>query len=418
VVGGDPSELDEASAAACAHCGERLLPGASFCEACGTRVGGAAPAGAPAPARAAPGGHGSTDSTPTAPTNAPGAADPSAPCVKCGGEVATDGYCTMCGHRALEPITVDDRGDLAAATHRGRRHDRNEDAAALAVTAEGWPVLIVSDGVSASPNPHKASVAAVRAVLARLDGTPFGGLDALSGAVTDAQAAACAVPADGDPNWPADGTSPACTLVIAVGAPGAVHVANVGDARAHLLTPGGRPTAGDPDVSTLEAPVPGGPADPTSSPVGAVAGTGDGTTTAAPAGGPALWQATQLTVDDSVAAQAVAGGVDPELALSLEGGHAITAWLGADATSVEPHLATIPAGPDDLLLACSDGLWNYAPTDAALGGLVSEDLPAPGRPLPSLAGLCQRWTAWAVDRGGADNVTVALAPVPAAGPDQ
>jgi serine/threonine protein phosphatase PrpC len=284
-------------------------------------------------------------------------------CVRCGAAIDSDGYCTSCGHRALEPVDVYDGRSLAYASHRGRRHHRNEDAGALAATAEGWSVLIVSDGVSASPNPHLASAAAVAAVAERLGGRPFEGPDDLAEAVARAQEAAVAVPAEGDPNWPEDGTHPACTLVAAVVTADAVHVANVGDARAHVLRP-------DPEA-------PGG------------------------------WTARQVSRDDSVAAAAVAEGADPSAALEAPGGHAITAWLGADAPKVEPRLGAAPVEPGDLVLACSDGLWNYAPTDDAMGELAGTMLPAAGEPVP-LAEVCERLVAWAVDAGGMDNICVAL----------
>jgi len=339
----------------CPACGEDLVPGARFCEACGAATGAVpeAPSGEdPADLDAAE--HGDE-----AEGEEPGAAA----CVRCGASIDADGYCTSCGHRALEPVDVSDGHTLAFATHRGRRHNRNEDAGALATTAEGWPVLIVSDGVSASPNPHLASAAAVAAVAERLGGRPFTGPADLDEAVAEAHAAAVEIPGDGDPNWPEDGTHPACTLVVTVVAGNEVHVANVGDARAYVLRR-------DPEA-------PGG------------------------------WAALQLSSDDSMAAAAVAAGADPSDALEGPAGHAITAWLGADAPVVEPHLgvATVEAG--DLVLACSDGLWNYAPTDAAIGELAGTMLPGPGEPVP-LAEVCERLVMWAVDSGGMDNICVAL----------
>jgi serine/threonine protein phosphatase PrpC len=145
-----------------------------------------------------------------------------------------------------------------------------------------------------------------------------------------------------------------------------VVVGNVGDARGHLLSP-----------------------DPT-----------------APGG----WSARQLTTDDSVAAAAVAAGADPEEALSGPAGHAITAWLGADAPGLTPHVAEVPVVVGDLLLADSDGLWNYAPTDAALGEVAGRFLPRQGEPVPA-ATVCEALVTWAVEAGGADNICVALAPV-------
>lgn len=355
----------EAAGAPCPACGEPLVGSAKFCEACGAPVAGADVSTSPAAAAAADGG-------------AP-------PCARCGAEIGDDGYCTSCGHRALEPVTVDDQGAMAYATHRGRRHDRNEDAAAVATTSEGWPVLVVSDGVSASPNPHRASAAAVEAAATRLAGRPFESNDDLVAAVELAHKAACDVPIAGDPHWVDDGTHPACTIVVAVVTPTDAHMANVGDARGYVLA-AGAPGASD-------------PSDPSGAPD---AGEGEPT-----------WQALQLTTDDSVAAEAVAEGVDPDVALTLEGGHAITGWLGADATSLEVHLVHHPVGPDDLVLVCSDGLWNYATTDAALGGLASAHLPPPGTPPGPLGPPCEELVDWANGRGGADNITVTIAVVPA-----
>jgi len=336
----------DAGPVACAACGEELVPGARFCEACGTATGTAPGAPAEDPAGAA----------------RPGAAV----CAHCSGRVGEDGYCTSCGLRAPEPVAVDDRGPLAYATHRGRRHPRNEDAAALAATAEGWPVLVVADGVSASPNPHLAAAAAVAAAAGRLDERPFAGAADLSAAVAAADEAARAVSPDGDPQWPADGTSPACTLVVTVAAPGAVHVANVGDARAYVLAPGA-------DTA---------------------------------------WEARQVSTDDGMAAEAVAAGADPAAALAGPAGHTITAWLGADAPALAPHLARAEGA--GLVLACSDGLWNYAPADEAMGALIAGALAAPPEGPGALGPACERLVSWAVDQGGVDNICVALAlpPIP------
>ena len=344
----------------CPACGEPLTQGARFCEACGAAAGdpGAVAFGAGGGDAARAGA--ATQSGPTAGPTAESAGE----CAKCGGTVDGDGYCTSCGHRALEEVTVDDRGAIAYATHRGRRHTRNEDSAALAVTSDGWPVLVVSDGVSVSPNPHRASAAAVAAAAGRLAGRPFGGEEDLLAAVADAHEAAVAVPNDDDPLWKADGSHPACTIVVAVATGDAVHVANVGDARAHLLH-----------------------------------GVDD------------RWTATQLTTDDSVAAQAVAQGIDPEVALNLPGGHGITAWLGADAPTPAPHVTTVTAASGDILLVTSDGLWNYAPTDPAMGELLTSVLPPPGAPAEPPADDCARLVDWANEQGGADNITVAITPV-------
>src|SRR5438105_4740191 len=61
-----------------------------------------------------------------------------------------------------------DAGLVAGVTDRGVRHQRNEDAIALATvyTAQGpVPLAIISDGVSSAPRPDEASLAAVRAAI-------------------------------------------------------------------------------------------------------------------------------------------------------------------------------------------------------------------------------------------------------------
>ncbi len=327
---------------ACPACGEPLVAGARFCESCGTPTG-------VGPGDAAGGVGGGTGGPPA--------------CANCGGEVGPDGYCTVCGHRAPEPVEVHAAGPAGWATHRGFRHHRNEDAGGVARTAEGWPVLVVADGVSASPSPDEASATAVAAVVAALGDRPLAGDGDLTAALEAAHAAVAELPNDQDPHWPPDDTHPACTIAVAVAGP-TVRVANVGDARAYLLAPAG-----------------------------------DG------------WRATQLSRDDSVAADAVAQGIDLEVALALPGGHGITAWLGADAFDLDPHLASADAPAGALVLVCSDGLWNYAPTDEAMSALVTAELGPPRRPAGPLPAACERLVRWALAQGGADNVTVALAPV-------
>jgi serine/threonine protein phosphatase PrpC len=68
------------------------------------------------------------------------------------------------------------------------------------------------------------------------------------------------------------------------------------------------------------------------------------------------------------------------------------------------------------VLVDSDGLWNYAATDVALAALVTAELGPPAAwPAAPLGDLCERLVSWAVDQGGLDNVTAALAPVPPGG---
>jgi serine/threonine protein phosphatase PrpC len=83
--------------------------------------------------------------------------------------------------------------------------------------------------------------------------------------------------------------------------------------------------------------------------------------------------------------------------------HAITHWVGADAPARPPRVSVLrPERPGRLLL-CSDGLWNYVRTSSELGELL-DALPAGASP----AGVARALTDVALERGGRDNITVAV----------
>jgi serine/threonine protein phosphatase PrpC len=115
----------------------------------------------------------------------------------------------------------------------------------------------------------------------------------------------------------------------------------------------------------------------------------------------------RLTKDDSIAEEIVAAGVaSVDEAMASPQAHVITRWLGADLPDPEPHVARFkPPGPG-VVLICSDGLWNYRQDAADLAALAMPA--AQAEPLPAAAGLVK----FAVDKGGLDNITVVLIPVP------
>lgn len=255
----------------------------------------------------------------------------------------------------------------AGVTDRGIRHQRNEDAIALAtVDGPNGPVAlaVVSDGVSSSPRPDEASLAAVRAAIEVLSQAVQAG-DALPEASQEAVRAAAAALAslagtaghDDVERTAGSGESPAATYVSAALEQETVTVCWLGDSRVYWLTP-----------------------DPA--------------------------QCMQLTRDDSLAEELVAAGVaTPEEAMATPQAHVITRWLGADMPDPQPHVREFrPPGPG-VILACSDGLWNYSPDAADLGVLV----PFPGALSDPLA-AAQSLVKFAVNAGGVDNVTVALIP--------
>lgn len=120
-----------------------------------------------------------------------------------------------------------------------------------------------------------------------------------------------------------------------------------------------------------------------------------------PLSGPAA----QLTEDDSWARHAVAMGADPETAMLSPQAHAITAWLGADAPALRPAAGSLTVEEDGTLVLCTDGLWNYLTDPADFADAVRGNLD--GGPLAAARAL----VAFANERGGADNITVALTPV-------
>jgi serine/threonine protein phosphatase PrpC len=115
--------------------------------------------------------------------------------------------------------------------------------------------------------------------------------------------------------------------------------------------------------------------------------------------------AVQLSVDDSVAQAKIEAGFTREEAESGYGAHAITRWLGRDAPDVTPRVGELEVGTG-WLLVCSDGLWNYASSPAALRTVLDEAL---SPPVESLVDVCERMVAWANAQGGKDNITVAIA---------
>jgi serine/threonine protein phosphatase PrpC len=285
------------------------------------------------------------------------------PCPDCGNANPFDEYCTVCGTRRAAPDRDEaEFGQLVLITDRGIQHSGNEDAAAAGYSSGdgGRPDVIaavVCDGVSTSTAAHAGSAAASKAgaeaMLAVLMASRNGRTAAVAGlaAATKAAAAECTDPSN----------APSCTytgVAVVPNADGAVQitVGNVGDSRAYWL-----PEA--PDVPR------------------------------------------QLTVDDCLARELIDAGLPPESEAVLRGAHTLTRWLGADAdpqpwtdSSVTEMAATGPGW----LLVCSDGLWNYLPDAADIARFhTGTDLLAAARALVQFA----------LDAGGADNITVVIIPI-------
>ena len=112
-----------------------------------------------------------------------------------------------------------------------------------------------------------------------------------------------------------------------------------------------------------------------------------------------------LTVDDSVAQELISAGAAADSEAVQVGAHTLTRWLGADAdatpwsdSSVRPITITGPG----VLLACTDGLWNYLPDADDIARICDgHDPTAAARALVE----------YALSAGGQDNITVAVIPI-------
>ncbi len=198
-------------AAVCPICGEPIIAGDRFCEACGNEL----PHTEPAAAEPEP---------PAAPTA-------TVSCPSCGsvGE-PVDGYCGNCGMRLPAPR---DHQELeldgaAGVTDKGKRHSRNEDAMAFFV-GEGIVAAVVCDGVSTSVNPDVASQAAADAACTVL--TTQLDLDAAYDAARKA-----VLTTEFEPH--ADLGPPSCTFLAALVTYEGVTLASLGDCRAYWVADG------------------------------------------------------------------------------------------------------------------------------------------------------------------------------------
>jgi serine/threonine protein phosphatase PrpC len=276
-------------------------------------------------------------------------------CASCGAKaISEDGYCEHCGLKqpdGSDHVETEITG-AAGVSDRGLRHSRNEDAMALAGTGDGVAV-VVCDGVSSSSRPEEASRIAAdtgAAALAELRAAGTAPGEATRVALVRAADAVAGL-VDGP-----QGEPPSCTYVSALTHGSSVTVGWIGDSRAYWLS-------------------------------------GDG--------------GARLTDDDSWAGQMVASGVLSEAeAEEHPNAHVITAWLGADAIDLAPHVRTFTPDDAGVILVCSDGLWNYLPDAAELIAELPSD--ATAEPLAAARSL----TRFALDAGGRDNVTVVVVPFP------
>ena len=101
----------------------------------------------------------------------------------------------------------------------------------------------------------------------------------------------------------------------------------------------------------------------------------------------------------------ISAGAAAESEAVQAGAHTLTRWLGADAgatpwsdSSVRPITITGPG----VLLACTDGLWNYLPEADDISRIC-----AGLDPTSAARALVDH----ALTAGGQDNITVAVIPI-------
>jgi serine/threonine protein phosphatase PrpC len=268
-------------------------------------------------------------------------------------------------HMITNPSSRDhaevDLGPAAGVSDKGLRHQRNEDA--MAMSAEQAPdgpavVAVVCDGVSSSARPDEASQAAAEAALPVLVDAVRAGGDLAAASLASVAAARRAI---ADLQGPGGDTS-ATTFVSVVASGYEVTLCWLGDSRAYWLA---EPAA----------------------------------------------ESTLITLDDSVAGGMVAAGLANEAAaMASPHAHVLTRWLGGDAADLAddpdraPHVKAYTPPGAGALLVCSDGLWNYLPEAADLAALALPKVLTD--PLGAAAGLVK----FAIDAGGADNITAVLIP--------
>ena len=253
-----------------------------------------------------------------------------------------------------------DLGSAAGVTDRGLLHLRNEDAMGLAteqVPDGPMALAVICDGVSASARPDEASHAAVQAALQVLLTAAREGMDPAEASLEAVAAARGSVAKITGPS----GDTSATTFVSVVAGRSEATICWLGNTRAYWL---------------VETPS----------------------------------QSYLLTRDDSVANEMVEAGLVGEAeATASPDARKLTRWLGGETTGLaghSPHVVQYtPPGAGTLLL-CSDGLWNYLPEAADLSRLA---LPtALTDPLSAASDLVR----FAIDAGGADNITAVLIPYP------
>ena len=95
-------------------------------------------------------------------------------------------------------------------------------------------------------------------------------------------------------------------------------------------------------------------------------------------------------------------GESHQHAMAQHDAHAILQCLGIFDDDIVPHIQSFPLAPDEGVLACSDGLWNYADSEHEMAAILGEQRDA------NLLDTCIGLINFANAKGGVDNITAAI----------
>lgn len=286
-------------------------------------------------------------------------------CAKCGANVNSgDNFCEECG-ASLKQNPKDTDNDmaafpkssaeaygknLAAVTNIGRRHLKNEDAGMVLKLQNGESVLIVSDGVSSSFSATSASrmaIDVIKRTLLKGDKPP---VELIQSAIYAADDCIKNLPFE----TKEDGVyGPEATVITAMVSGRNAAIGWVGDSRAYVINK---------DRQKL------------------------------------------LTVDDSWIEMVVAdGSMTREEASRDRLAHCVTQVLGMHDQDIQVHTLEYQLDTGDILLLCSDGLWNYFQGENALQrAIISFGMSS------DAAYICEHLVGLANSAGGHDNITAAM----------
>jgi serine/threonine protein phosphatase PrpC len=277
---------------------------------------------------------------------------------------AEDNFCEECGASLKKSAVISKSPDLsfpkselraydsnlAVVTNKGRRHAANEDAGTVTKSQNGDVILIVADGVSSSVNATTGSQRAIEVIEQTLIKGDAPAKELIIRAINSADASVKELPYEEK----ADGLyGPETTVVVSLVQGDNLFIGWVGDSRAYIMNND---------------------------------------------------KQEQLTVDDSWIELVVAdGSMTREEASKDRRAHCVTQVLGMHDQQAEIHFLQSKLNKGDMLMLCSDGLWNYFQGEKDLLNTIT----AFGINSEAIS-ICEHLTDLANAAGGHDNITVAL----------